>query len=136
MIFSPANIKNWKPARSKPNKKKKRPEASLQDQAVKYLLLKKWLVIRLNSGVMRSETTQMPFRSYIISNTGSSSGAPDLLAWKDGMSLLIELKSAKGRQTDSQRKFQTLCSEHGVHYTLCRDLQELIEVEESVTKKD
>jgi len=135
MIFSQKMVKNWKPEKPK-TKRKKRPEASLQDAAVKYLLLKKWLVIRLNSGVMRSEATQMPFRSYIISNTGTSAGAPDLLAWKGGFSLLIELKSAKGRQTDSQRKFQALCAEHGVYYTVCRELNELIEVEKSVTKKD
>lgn len=58
---------------------------------------------------------------------GTQPGFPDLiLLYPSGghASLCIELKSDKGRQTDSQKEWQELVERHGSRYIVCRSFDE------------
>lgn len=58
--------------------------------------------------------------------TMQHAGLPDILAFLPPYGLLmIEVKSAVGRQTDSQREFAALCQVNGVVYLLVRSAAEL-----------
>ena len=115
-----------KKARDKPNKAKKaNPERIIQDAVCKYMLLKKYLVVHVNSSVLISEYTGQPVRSYTIRNNGASSGFPDVLAISPKRTLLLEIKSATGRQTDSQKKFEILAKSLGLEYYVIKSIDEL-----------
>lgn len=47
-------------------------------------------------------------------------GAPDYVFLTDGGAWVIELKAAKGRQSDTQRDFQSWCGLNGVPYAICK----------------
>src|SRR5574343_537854 len=115
-----------KKARDKPNKPKKaNPERIIQDAVCKYMLLKKYLVVHVNSSVLVSEYTGQPVRSYTIRNNGASSGFPDVLAISSKRTLLLEIKSANGRQTESQKKFEQLAKSLGLEYYVIKSINEL-----------
>lgn len=103
-------------------KKKNNPETAATDEISKYLIDAGYIVVKVNSSNLWSETTKMPLRSYIIRNYGASSGFPDLMAFKNNQYLLIEVKSEAGRQSPSQQRFEDLCNAHGVTYILARGI--------------
>lgn len=59
----------------------------------------------------------------------SYKGVSDLTAIKNGIVLWIEIKTPTGRQSKHQIKFQKDVSEHGGHYLLIRDVEEIIKIE-------
>lgn len=120
-----------KPAKSTSSSKKGHPERQVQDAISKFLLEQGFIVVHVNSGVQWSQDTKMPFKAYTIRNTGSNAGFSDLLALKENQTYLIEVKTDKGRQSDSQKKFELLCKEKGVNYSVCRcvdDVKSVISV--------
>ena len=109
----------------KKKRAKKTPETIITDIISKYLINAKYLVVKINSANLFNTHTQMPMRSYIIRNTGASSGFPDLLAMKNNSVLLIEVKSEKGRLSESQEAFRELCTQHKVRYIVARDVKDI-----------
>ncbi len=107
-----------KPVRTKTAPKKKNPEGTFQDAVIKYLRWHNWKVLRLNSGVQWSKETNMPFRSYVFCETGGSSGAPDLFAFKQYRTILLECKSLKGRQSESQKEFERIIQNDAEYYVI------------------
>ena len=65
------------------------------------------------------------FCFYVLQGLGAYKGIPDLIAAKDGRVLFIELKTARGRQSEHQKKFQADLEAHGGEYVLCRGVDEL-----------
>lgn len=62
---------------------------------------------------------------------GVQAGAPDLmlLVPRNGYhGLGIEMKTEKGRQSDSQKDYQKLMEEQGYKYAVCRSLEEFMDV--------
>lgn len=61
----------------------------------------------------------------IMKSMGVMAGVADLLLfWRGGMGA-IELKSEKGKQTDSQRLFERQWVYFGGQYAICRSLDEV-----------
>lgn len=60
--------------------------------------------------------------------TGLMAGAPDLVVLlKNGICLLLELKTAKGGQRDRQKDFERLCAILRHKYRVCRSVEEVLE---------
>ncbi len=59
-----------------------------------------------------------------MKRAGVLAGAADLLVIGYGAVLFIEMKSAKGKQTELQKKFQKAVERLGHQYAVCHSLQE------------
>jgi len=108
----------------KAKKYKKTQEQILIDEVAKFLINRNYLVVRINSSFMQIENSKRFLRSYIIYNTGASSGFPDLLALKNNKFLLLEIK-ATGYLSETQQKFKQLCETKNVKYNVIKSLEEL-----------
>lgn len=115
---------------TKRKKKNSSSEHNLQTAICQYLVMRKWLVIRINSS---SVTTENRFlRSYIIANNKKSSGLADILIMKNGKAIFIEVKSGKGKQSESQVEFQKLCEQYEIEYYIINSIESLIELEKQL----
>lgn len=85
-------------------------ETDIRRQVRDYLRVKGWFVFHILQG-----------------GVGVYRGITDLIAAKDGRVLFIELKTARGRQSQHQKKFQTDLEAAGGEYVLCRGVDELRE---------
>ncbi len=88
--------------------KPKITETDIRRQVTDYLRIKGWFVF------------------YVLQGLGAYRGIPDLIAVKNGRVLFIELKSARGRQSDHQKKFQADLEAAGGEYILCRGVEDLL----------
>ena len=82
-------------------------ESDIRRQVRDYLRVKGWFVF------------------HVLQGLGCYLGVTDLIAVKDGRVLFIELKTARGRQSQHQKKFQAELEAHGGEYVLCRGVDEL-----------
>jgi len=63
----------------------------------------------------------------IFKAMGTMAGFADLIILKPTMNynaFFIEFKSEKGRQTQSQKDFQSKCEEYGYKYAICRSVED------------
>lgn len=95
----------------------KQSEHTIQDAIIRVLLLKKYMVIRFNSGAFSSETERKDgtkstrfVRFYTIANNKKSAGLSDVWFGKDGKCTYIEVKSKTGRLSKNQEEFIELCN--------------------------
>jgi len=63
---------------------------------------------------------------HVLQGLGAYKGIPDLIAVSDGRVLFSERKTARGRQSDYQRKFQADREAAGGEYILCRGADDLL----------
>jgi hypothetical protein len=98
-------------------------EAEIQRSIVQYLILKNWLVIRINSGAQAVDGRFL--RTYTIENNGRSSGMPDVIAVKDGRWLLLEVKTSTGRLSESQRDFHKMAETYAVKVHVVRSIDDV-----------
>ncbi len=82
-------------------------ESDIRRQVRDYLRVKGWFVF------------------HVLQGLGCYLGVTDLIAVKDGRVLFIELKTARGRQSQHQKKFQADLEAAGGEYILCRGVDEL-----------
>ena len=64
--------------------------------------------------------------------TGCGKGTADFIVIKDGRTIFIELKSAKGKQSPDQRNFEIEIQEQGARYFVVREFEELQKILEVV----
>lgn len=77
---------------------------------------------RNNTGVGRTLSGQRVIRFGLV-------GSADLLGiLRGGRFLAVEVKTAKGRQSESQRNFQRMIEAMGGVYVLARDVQTVVDV--------
>jgi hypothetical protein len=105
--------------------KRKASEASIQKAISKALQEAGWLVVRVNSMVSRERGSYL--RAYNIENINSAAGHADLVVYKAGRAVFLEVKTATGRQAQSQKRFQAQCDKYGMQYHIVRSPQEAIE---------
>ena len=67
------------------------------------------------------------FCFHVLQGLGAYRGISDLIAVKDGRVLFVELKTARGRQSEHQKEFQTDLEAAGGEYLLCRGVEDLQE---------
>lgn len=77
-------------------------EADIRRQVQDYLRIKGWFVV------------------YVLQGLGAYRGISDLIAVKDGRTVFVELKTAAGRQSEHQRRFEADLEAAGGEYVLCR----------------
>ena len=90
--------------------KPKITETDIRRQVRDYLRIKGWFCFHVLQG-----------------GVGVYRGITDLIAAKDGRVLFIELKTARGRQSEHQKKFQSDLEAAGGEYVLCRGVEDLQE---------
>ena len=98
-------------------------EQDIQNRLADLLITKGYLAVRLNSGMFR--VGKRFIRAYIIKNTGKSTGMPDLIAFKNGDYLMIEVKKPKGVVSDSQKDFYGLVESFGLKYYIVESIEEM-----------
>ena len=84
-------------------------ETDIRRQIQDYLRIRGWFVF------------------YNLQGLGSYRGISDLTAVRAGRVLFIELKTARGRQSDYQKQFQADLEAAGGEYVLCRGVEDLQE---------
>lgn len=96
-------------------------EALIQQRIVQYFRKEYY-----NKGIIlsipneRSGYAQMK----VLLNTGLLSGASDLLVVLPNKVMFVELKNAKGKQSDKQKRFELGVKKLGHEYHLVRSLEE------------
>lgn len=112
-------------------------ESLIQKQVIQYLRLKHFTVVRLNSGLSifaDASGKKSYIKFYSIENYGASgakyknSGLPDIIAFKGGLYLLLEIKTDTGKLTISQTVFKQHAEQNELNYFVIRNLDELIEL--------
>ena len=83
------------------------PETAIKKQIRDYLRLKGWFV------------------RHSLAGLGCYPGMPDLLATRYGLTLEIEVKTPKGKQSPGQCKYETDLSAHGGYYVLARGYEDI-----------
>lgn len=99
-------------------------ESVIQKGIIQYLILKGWLVIRINSGC-RSDNNSF-VRFYTIENTNKSSGLTDLIAFKDGKHLFLEVKRVGGKMSPGQIEFKKLAESKGENVYCVDSVEQVI----------
>lgn len=100
-------IKNPMAARPTAVTVEKISEAAIRKQVTEYLRLRGWFVW------------------YQLQGLGAYRGSPDLMAAKDGKTIAVELKKAKGYQSEKQKQFQDDYENAGCVYILTRGIEDL-----------
>lgn len=93
---------------NKNNKKSLKSENNIQTEIRDFLKWNGWFVIRHQQSL------------------GSLKGLSDLSAIKNGLTIYIEVKTEKGKQSDYQKEFQNEIENHGGKYILARKLEDII----------
>lgn len=65
------------------------------------------------------------FCFHVLQGLGAYKGISDLIAVKNGRVLFVELKTARGSQSDYQKAFQSDLEAAGGTYVLCRGVEDL-----------
>lgn len=101
-------------------------ESNIQMLCVKWFRIThpklRYLLVSIPNGGARSRVT-----GAILKAEGVVAGAPDLVLFVpsgDYHALMIEMKTPKGRQSDSQKDFQQRVEEHGYKYAIARSYDE------------
>ena len=97
--------------------KKQTPENSVKDAVKKYLYYKGW------------------FSFPILQGLGAHKGISDRIAVKTNITLFIECKGPKGKQTPDQIRFGNTIIYHGgphLHYIVVKKILDLIEYVEGL----
>jgi len=82
-------------------------ESDIQRQIKEYLQWHGWFVVKIHQSL------------------GSYKGIADLYALKDGQHVWIEVKTARGKQSYYQKRFQQDIEKHGGTYILARSVSDV-----------
>jgi hypothetical protein len=98
-------------------------------QYPRYALL---LVANANGG------KRSPIEAAIMKGEGVTAGVADLTLYlpnSEHHGLCIEMKTAKGRQTERQKRWQKLVQSAGYRYEICRSLEDFQSLMSDYLKK-
>jgi Holliday junction resolvase len=87
------------------------PESVIVQQVRDYLRVTGWYVIRIQQGI------------------GCHRGLSDLIAVKDGQTVFIECKTAKGKLSEHQEKFRAEIAVRGGRYVVARSIDDVMRLE-------
>jgi hypothetical protein len=98
------------------------PEGAILKSILDYLAAKRILAFRMQVGSMPwSDGKRKRFLPF------GTQGMADILAFPDGHVLWVEVKAAKGKQSEFQKSFQAQVEEHGHRYILARSIEDVEE---------
>lgn len=102
-------------------------EAEIQSAIIDYMV-KRWIVIRFNSGAFMQGDRFV--RAYIVANNNKSSGVCDLVCFRDGRHLFLEVKSATGKLSPDQEAFRDLAASFGEDVHVVRSVADVQRIEQ------
>lgn len=105
-------------------------EHKLQVTIVKYLRYNKILCFSVPNHGIRS-----PRMGAYYKEEGMLAGVADLILLFEKKCIFVELKIEKQKQSDSQKKFQSLVENLGFDYWVIRNLENLIEKINEIKKE-
>jgi len=94
-------------------------EDNIQAGIVKLLRLNGFLVFSVPNGGQRSAIT-----GAILKKTGALAGVSDLIIVLDSRVVFVEVKTATGRQQDTQKVFQERVEQLGHRYEIWRSIRD------------
>ena len=106
----------------------KQTEHQLQAQIVTYLKLKKWSVMCTDVMTALSYIHGNPRFAFIkaLKNCGYTKGQPDLVCFKNGVVLFLEIKrDKKANVSKEQREFADTCKQEKVNYHLITSFNDI-----------
>lgn len=98
--------------------KPKRNEHEIQLQILEFLRYNHFKVLRVNSGAIRTERGNLLRFGEV--------GAPDVIAWKNGITYCIEVKAPGGKATPSQLEWLQDAREHGLTALIAYSVEDVI----------
>ena len=101
-----------------------RSESKLQKEIAHALEDAGYMVIRVNS--MTTQANDRWLRAYYVQNIATGAGHSDLVVYKGGRAWFLEVKTASGRQSQSQKRFQACAERYGMPYYVVRTPEEAI----------
>lgn len=114
-------------------------EAEIQKDIVNYLILNDYIVIRINSGFLGGKSylkayslmnqfVNSPDGAKMLNPKFKSKGFSDLIAMKDGKIFFIEVKAAKGKQSDAQKEFEEVLKSVDMEYLLADCVKDVMKL--------
>ena len=97
-------------------------ENEITQDIIKYCELKNYFVFRVDNG----SRFNFARKSYMRRGRGYINGVPDLIIIYQGSFVGVEVKTLKGKQSNSQKAFEIRCKEEGGFYLLVRSLGDFI----------
>lgn len=94
-------------------------ESAIQAHIIQYMTMRGHYVMRLNSGLVKSERGGMMRLA--------PAGTPDLLCIKDGKCLFIEVKAGKNKPTDLQLQMMAILESYGAKCLVSYGIDDLQE---------
>ena len=67
-------------------------------------------------------------RAYHVANINASAGHSDLVIYKDGRAMFLEVKRPGGKLSDAQTRFMEACLRYGMEYHVVRSVQDAADV--------
>ena len=118
--------------------KTKKTEKQIQNGIIKYLLIKGFLVIRINGGGCYDKTGRFIYFYNVENYPGTfknrHSGLSDIIATKKNFTFYIEIKKPGGRQSKEQKNFEHLCKSMNIEYLLIDDVLKGVQSLENLIK--
>jgi len=86
-----------------------------------------YLVVRINSSTMEAESGTR-LSSYRVTNINATSGHSDLVVYKGGMAVFLEVKRPETRKrlSESQVRFRDCCQRYGMEYHVVCSAEEAV----------
>lgn len=96
-----------------------RSEYEIQCEAVQ------WFRERFPNQIIYSTPNEAARNNWAkYEKSGATAGSPDLVVSLKDRVFFVEMKNAKGVQSDNQKAFQWRCDALGIGYYLCRNLDD------------
>lgn len=105
----------------KRHRKPQHIESQIQRQMILWFRLQypRYIIAAIPNGGRRNA-----LEAKIMKSEGVLAGFSDLIIIADRSVLFVEVKTKTGRQSESQKKFQTDVERLGFQYSICRSLQD------------
>lgn len=99
-------------------------------------------LIRTNVGVMRVNTVKARTEAGAVVKSYTfypvkdmDTGCSDLIAFADGIAAFMEVKTPRGKQSDSQKRFEGWCRYYNMPYYIVRSADEALNAWSETVKK-
>lgn len=95
-----------------------------------------FLVVRINSSTMEAESGTR-LSSYRVTNINATAGHSDLVVYRNGKAVFLEVKrpETRNRLSESQVRFRDCCHRYGMVYAVVTSLDDAIKALEIIGDK-
>lgn len=101
-------------------------ESDIQAAIFEALVYDGWLVMRVNGGVMKMDGRHIRFAFWqALGFSETHAGISDLIAWKGGRTLFVEVKKPGSMTSTAQDTFLYACEQAGCDVVIATGLGDL-----------